>query len=168
MDNRKELAASRICGIYFQSKGCVDPNANPWTVPIPAKLRHTHRHEVRVIVDVALCDWLFQHRHHASAAPLKILHLTDFHYDPLYEPGSNAACDLPLCCQKGNGPAPTPASEAGFWGDYHVCDIPWHSVTNFTAYLTNLNVKKTTLKHKIVLLLLLGNVRPCVLHRRYY
>lgn len=34
---------------------------------------------------------------------LKMLHLTDPHYDPDYVVGSNALCDAPLCCTKDSG-----------------------------------------------------------------
>ncbi|XP_044261937.1 sphingomyelin phosphodiesterase-like [Tribolium madens] len=119
IDNKKDLTGFRVCAIAFQQKTCKDPNMKKWTVAIPPPRRHAHH----------------QHNHH-KAAPLKLLHLTDFHYDPLYQAGSNAACDLPLCCQQSNGPPSKPSNAAGFWGDYHVCDIPWYTITNFTSYLT--------------------------------
>lgn len=65
-------------------------------------------------------------------APIKIMHLTDIHYDPLYLPGSNADCyESEICCQrestlKENGTY----VPAGYWGDYHTCDVPWHSIQN--------------------------------------
>lgn len=31
---------------------------------------------------------------------LKICQFTDIHHDPLYEPGSLAACEEPMCCQR--------------------------------------------------------------------
>ena len=34
---------------------------------------------------------------------LKVLHLTDPHYDPDYIPGSNAVCEAPLCCNSDSG-----------------------------------------------------------------
>lgn len=34
---------------------------------------------------------------------LKVLHLTDIHYDPNYREGSSAVCDAPLCCSKESG-----------------------------------------------------------------
>ncbi|CAG0884083.1 unnamed protein product [Darwinula stevensoni] len=55
---------------------------------------------------------------------LKIIHLTDTHFDPEYEEGSNANCGLYLCCQSKNGPAPTPEEAAGKYGDYRSCDAP--------------------------------------------
>lgn len=66
----------------------------------------------------------------SAKTPIKIMHLTDIHYDPLYLPGGNADCyEKEICCQresrlKINGSY----VPAGHWGDYHNCDIPWHSI----------------------------------------
>lgn len=73
-----------------------------------------------------------------GGSELNILQLTDFHYDPLYKPGSNAQCDEPLCCQ--NGTPSSPENAAGYWGDYNVCDMPWHSVTNLIERIKNNHV----------------------------
>ncbi|XP_067633003.1 sphingomyelin phosphodiesterase-like [Eurosta solidaginis] len=58
---------------------------------------------------------------------LRILHLTDIHYDPLYAPGSLAECDEPLCCQRGVGSTEIEKA-AGYWGDYRNCDASWHMI----------------------------------------
>jgi sphingomyelin phosphodiesterase len=121
IDNRKDLTAHRVCAIAFQPKNCTDPNAHKWTVDLPPKRKTVKTH----------------HPSHSEASPLKVLHLTDFHYDPLYEPGSNAACNVPLCCQKSNGPPSKATNAAGYWGDYHVCDTPWHSITELMTHLTD-------------------------------
>lgn len=36
---------------------------------------------------------------------LKVLHLTDPHFDPDYRVGANAICDAPLCCNPDSGEA---------------------------------------------------------------
>lgn len=72
-------------------------------------------------------------------SPLRILHLTDIHYDPLYKPGSNAVCKDPLCCQSGI-PA-KPENAAGYWGDYNVCDMPRHSVLNLLNHIKHKYVR---------------------------
>lgn len=59
-----------------------------------------------------------------------ILHLTDIHHDPLYEPGSLAECDEPLCCQRHKDQAEGTTKAAGFWGDYRECDLPWQTIEN--------------------------------------
>ncbi|GJQ73032.1 hypothetical protein Trydic_g1666 [Trypoxylus dichotomus] len=110
MDNRKNLTADRICGIYLQHYGCVDPNYQEWHINIPEQTS-------TAFVEPEL-----------SGQSLKILHLTDIHFDPEYKPGSNAVCEDPLCCR--GGTSNKPENAAGYWGDYHVCDMPWHSVLN--------------------------------------
>ncbi|KAK8719199.1 hypothetical protein OTU49_014182, partial [Cherax quadricarinatus] len=55
---------------------------------------------------------------------LKVLHLTDPHFDPDYLIGSNAVCNAPLCCNSDSGPIKNPGDRAGKWGDYRNCDSP--------------------------------------------
>lgn len=40
---------------------------------------------------------------YGSKKVLKVLHLTDAHYDPEYVVGSNAVCEAPLCCNRDSG-----------------------------------------------------------------
>lgn len=69
-----------------------------------------------------------------------MLHLTDLHYDPGYEVGSNAECGSYLCCQKGSQPS-YPEDSAGYWGDYRYCDVPWHMFTNTLDHVTAQHVR---------------------------
>ena len=68
--------------------------------------------------------------HHPTTPPyekvpkLKILQISDTHYDPYYAEGSNADCDEPLCCRWSDGPPKSPSKAAGKWGDYRKCDLP--------------------------------------------
>lgn len=55
---------------------------------------------------------------------LKVLHLTDPHYDPSYRVGANAVCEAPLCCNPDSGTPKRPSDGAGKWGDYRNCDSP--------------------------------------------
>ncbi|KAF9167264.1 hypothetical protein DFQ26_005223 [Actinomortierella ambigua] len=59
-----------------------------------------------------------------SGELVDVLHLSDWHVDPQYEPGSEGDCGLPLCCRKYSfqpgGAIKRPAST---WGDYG-CDAP--------------------------------------------
>lgn len=59
---------------------------------------------------------------------VKIIHTSDFHYDPVYEPFGNAYCDVPTCCRKGQNDTNTSGKIAGYWGDYNDCDSPWHAI----------------------------------------
>lgn len=65
----------------------------------------------------------------SDAAPLKVLQITDIHYDPDYTIGTNAACKEHLCCQPGTVPA-RPEDAAARWGDYRGCDLSMEIITN--------------------------------------
>lgn len=67
----------------------------------------------------------------------RFLQLTDMHFDAQYKAGTNAHCDVPLCCRSRYGPG-----DAGIWGNYK-CDLPeimldnllTHLATNYSADL---------------------------------
>ncbi|XP_004534319.1 sphingomyelin phosphodiesterase [Ceratitis capitata] len=65
---------------------------------------------------------------------LKVLHITDLHYDPLYTPGSLAECDEPQCCQR-DVEFIESTKAAGYWGDYRDCDAPWHMLDDAFAQI---------------------------------
>ncbi|KAK3858597.1 hypothetical protein Pcinc_035220, partial [Petrolisthes cinctipes] len=67
----------------------------------------------------------FPSPHQPGADSLKVLQLADTHYDPLYLPGSNAACPEELCCREESGVVATPEDEAWYWGDYRHCGTPY-------------------------------------------
>jgi len=56
--------------------------------------------------------------------PLKVLQITDIHFDPYFSPGARTDCGEPVCCRSNNGPGTTFHSMAGIWGDYTECDTP--------------------------------------------
>ncbi|KAF2363498.1 Calcineurin-like phosphoesterase domain ApaH type [Trinorchestia longiramus] len=66
---------------------------------------------------------------------LKMLHLTDLHYDPKYLAGSNAECGAPICCQVDSGNPRNPAAAAGKWGDYRSCDSPERLVLHMLDHI---------------------------------
>ncbi|RZF32884.1 hypothetical protein LSTR_LSTR004275 [Laodelphax striatellus] len=70
-----------------------------------------------------------------GGATFKVLHLSDTHFDPYYQEGSNADCKEPLCCRLTNGPAKDAASAAGPWGDYRKCDTPKRTVDNMFQHI---------------------------------
>lgn len=59
---------------------------------------------------------------------LKVLQLTDLHFDPYYQEGSNADCSLPMCCRASAGKPSSPDKAAGKWGDYRKCDSPLRTI----------------------------------------
>ncbi|KAF9171778.1 hypothetical protein BGX21_006795 [Mortierella sp. AD011] len=58
-----------------------------------------------------------------SGNQVDVLHLSDWHFDDQYVPGSEAECDRPLCCRTYSDSPATPTRAASTWGDYK-CDAP--------------------------------------------
>ncbi|KAF2893413.1 hypothetical protein ILUMI_12757, partial [Ignelater luminosus] len=113
VDNKEDLTSQRMCSILLQELNCKDRNRQDWTIDIPPPTSKS----------VAI------KQKQSESKPLKVLQLTDFHYDPGYEVGSDAKCDSPLCCQKGSKPS-DPEHSAGYWTDYRNCDTPWHMLVD--------------------------------------
>lgn len=74
-----------------------------------------------------------------SSKDIRILQLTDIHYDPLYVVGSLAACNEPLCCRKGVGTIDDESLQAGFWSDYRDCDTPKVFIEDTYDQITNIH-----------------------------
>lgn len=72
-----------------------------------------------------------------GAPTFKVLHLSDTHFDPYYQEGTNADCKEPLCCRLTNGPALSPQSAAGRWGDYRKCDTPRRTVDHMLQHISS-------------------------------
>lgn len=78
---------------------------------------------------------------------LKVLQITDTHYDPYYQEGSDSDCDAPMCCRATSGWPKSPATAAGRWGDYRKCDSPRRLIENAFQHIVDthkvlLNFKK--------------------------
>ncbi|KAK3815473.1 MAG: Metallo-dependent phosphatase-like protein [Benniella sp.] len=58
-----------------------------------------------------------------SGTLVDVLHLSDWHVDNEYVPGSEGDCNRPLCCRKYADSPLTPKRAASTWGDYK-CDSP--------------------------------------------
>ncbi|XP_023316837.1 sphingomyelin phosphodiesterase-like [Trichogramma pretiosum] len=105
------LKGSQICR-FFLGQPCVNGYAaqHDWNITIfPAK-EPKIRHPLT--------------KPSEKVPPLKILQISDTHFDPLYEVGSNADCGEPLCCRASSGTPNSTKSAAGKWGDYRKCDTP--------------------------------------------
>ncbi|XP_026276630.1 sphingomyelin phosphodiesterase [Frankliniella occidentalis] len=72
-----------------------------------------------------------------GAPSFKVLHLSDTHFDPYYQEGTNADCNEPLCCRLTNGPALSSSTAAGRWGDYRKCDTPKRTVDNMLQHIAS-------------------------------
>ncbi|XP_077361773.1 sphingomyelin phosphodiesterase [Festucalex cinctus] len=60
----------------------------------------------------------------------RVLFLTDIHWDNEYATGSAADCKEPLCCRNDSDTPKWRRREAGYWGTYSKCDLPFWTVEN--------------------------------------
>ncbi|XP_075739218.1 sphingomyelin phosphodiesterase isoform X1 [Rhipicephalus microplus] len=70
-----------------------------------------------------------------SESSLRVLQLSDTHYDPEYTEGSLAACDAPLCCQPDSGEVQNDTDRAGRWGDFRHCDVPFRTLDSMLEHV---------------------------------
>ncbi|KAH9382415.1 hypothetical protein HPB48_015745 [Haemaphysalis longicornis] len=75
----------------------------------------------------------------AAGSPVKVLHISDTHYDPEYEEGSNGACADPICCRAHNGAPASAAARAGKWGHRGKCDIPLRTLESALQHAAEKN-----------------------------
>ncbi|XP_055629840.1 sphingomyelin phosphodiesterase-like [Toxorhynchites rutilus septentrionalis] len=116
IDTRPTLKSESICGVVFQSDACVlnDPEFTEWTVNVDAGGKPITESK--------------HFPHGRGPNDIKIVQITDFHYDPKYKIDHNAVCNRPACCRNDQGIPEDPANRAGRWGDYRDCDSPWEAV----------------------------------------
>ena len=130
-----------ICGILLPTENCTlsDPDAVEWIVPDSPVPKPPVSNFVRPpVFTFSGCQMFFKliFLDQIGAPTLKVLHLADVHWDPDYLEGSNAVCGEPLCCRADSPGELLPGNEAGFWGDYRICDIPWRTVENAMASIS--------------------------------
>lgn len=114
--------AERVCEVAYQGADCVVDGSDILSDRYPK-------------VNITLSDKVLQTSKDVSIRstkePLKIIHITDIHYDPQYEVGVNADCAAGACCRHVPDLEPADSTNrAGFWGDYRDCDTPWHAVVD--------------------------------------
>lgn len=105
IDARPTLTANQMCSIVLQGEcGAVDPqflftvNVSPGPPITQPKSIPTPR----------------------APNDLRIVHITDMHFDENYQEGNTAICSNSVCCRRNDGPAGSPAEAAGFWGAFTV------------------------------------------------
>lgn len=98
VDARPSLTATQMCGLVLQGEcGALDPifsftvSVNPGQSITQPKSVSTPR----------------------SPSDLKIIHVTDIHFDENYVEGNNANCIDPICCRRNNGLPTNPADAGG-------------------------------------------------------
>ncbi|XP_067142127.1 sphingomyelin phosphodiesterase-like [Centruroides vittatus] len=115
------LSPREICGILLGDK-CAkvyDPYQN-WTVPLPPIPKPPSKPI---------------HKPKKNAPVIKVLHLSDTHFDQYYMEGSNAECNEPLCCRSADNQTINPDKKAGKWGDYRNCDTPLRTLENMLKHI---------------------------------
>lgn len=106
IDSRPTMTAAQMCGFILQ--GECNENPDPmfnFNVNVNAGPAITGPKTVTVP---------------RNDNELRIIHITDIHYDPNYMVGGWAVCPNPICCRRSDGTATNPAHAAGRWGDYRV------------------------------------------------
>ncbi|CAL4122871.1 unnamed protein product [Meganyctiphanes norvegica] len=110
------------CGEVLSSLGCTSDNPNrDWTVTIQGD-----KPEPMPITPPDV-----------NSPVMKVLHFSDTHMDPYYQPGSNANCPEPLCCRNSSGPVENEGDGAWYWGDLRGCGTPPWLITNMLQHITN-------------------------------
>ncbi|XP_055380950.1 sphingomyelin phosphodiesterase-like [Condylostylus longicornis] len=116
---RPELTAEQICGTMLQGAACVAPGDHfNWKLNIAPKAKVSNDVAIKPKSEIP---------EYTQNEKIKILHLTDVHYDPNYRQGALAVCEEPMCCIADPSDVNSTPKEnlAGRWSDYRDCDVPW-------------------------------------------
>ncbi|GAB5593233.1 hypothetical protein Unana1_08133 [Umbelopsis nana] len=87
-----------------------------------------------------------------SGQELTVLHLSDWHVDPLYEAGTEAACDKPICCRSEFTNFENITQPASTWGAF-TCDTPITLLESMLEYIPSVT-------DKFAFAILTGDVPP--------
>ncbi|KAL7643927.1 UNVERIFIED_CONTAM: hypothetical protein RMT77_005936 [Armadillidium vulgare] len=152
-----------LCSLALGSQGCGPFKGPSWAlhIPLPSTLgghpqisykfttsslkRHTRRYRRQTIHGEERSIDFSGPESQIVTTPgkksykktLKVLHLTDPHFDPEYKVGSNAVCEAPLCCNEDSGRVKKVTDGAGIWGDYRNCDSPKWLIENMLQHISN-------------------------------
>ncbi|XP_015834710.2 sphingomyelin phosphodiesterase isoform X1 [Tribolium castaneum] len=110
VDNTPDLDSTRVCGSVLQSIGCPSGNNFNWSIQLPSG------------------GSPFTPKSYDKKQSFKILHLSDFHFDPDYTPGGNEDCGEPICCQSDQGKPNSSETTCGYWSSYKEADTSWKLV----------------------------------------
>ncbi|KAF9111520.1 Sphingomyelin phosphodiesterase [Mortierella sp. AM989] len=69
-----------------------------------------------------------------SGMRVDVLHLSDWHVDESYTPGSEAICNRPTCCRQYSDSPSVPIRPAASWGDYN-CGTPMKLAQNMVSHI---------------------------------
>ncbi|XP_056647542.1 sphingomyelin phosphodiesterase 1-like isoform X1 [Diorhabda sublineata] len=120
LDNTPDLEGSDVCGITLQYRNCVQSERFNWSIEIPPE-----RNFIKLLSTSI------------SEKPIRILHISDIHYDPRYTKGKTNNCKEPICCQDDQADGKTEEESCGYWSDYLKADLPWRTVVDALEQTTN-------------------------------
>lgn len=120
LDNTPDIKGSDVCAITLQSQNCVLSQRFNWSVTIPP---------VQTVIKTQPTS--------ISEKPIKILHISDIHYDPRYTKGKTNNCNEPICCQDDQADGKTEGESCGYWSDYLNADLPWRTVADALEQTTH-------------------------------
>ncbi|KAL3265353.1 hypothetical protein HHI36_009561 [Cryptolaemus montrouzieri] len=123
IDNNKNITAQKICSLLLSPTCHNQFDYFNWTIDIPEKPKE-----------------IPQKIKGEGTQPLRILQITDIHYDPRYTPGGKAICNEPLCCQDDQGYPSDPDQTCGVWGDYRAADTPRRTLDEALRHMKTQNV----------------------------
>ncbi|EEB20401.1 sphingomyelin phosphodiesterase, putative [Pediculus humanus corporis] len=113
--------AQEVCSFVYNLKcGNGDVNGHRWHLKIPGGKPPIVQHPVPK----------------ENTPKLKVLQITDTHYDPLYKEGTRDVCDDWLCCRVESGKPKINESAAGMWGGWK-CDIPEKTLDSFLNHVNS-------------------------------
>jgi len=104
IDHNPEVTGERVCDLLLQKSGCSSTTFE-WTIDVPEGTTVPRKSPSN------------------PESTFNVLHISDFHYDPLYTPGRAVACKEPLCCQIDQEDSEdSDGSVCGFWAEYNNVD----------------------------------------------
>ncbi|KAI8366663.1 Metallo-dependent phosphatase-like protein [Radiomyces spectabilis] len=111
-----------LCAAAFNS--CAYPDVIPWNITFPKSKPSVKKHPRS---DTARRKRTFN-----------VLHLSDWHIDPSYAAGTEAACDKPICCRRDSNSGDEIHQRASKWGSYQ-CDAPLPLINSMLEYIESLD-----------------------------
>jgi hypothetical protein len=124
IDKRPELTAATVCKVLLHDGECFNPSSDV-------------NLEFHVKITESNSSLKASNKLANSENNLKIVHITDIHFDPKYKLGAFADCDEHACCREIDDINEIdPQSTAGLWGDYRNCDTPWRAIVDAFHQIT--------------------------------
>ncbi|XP_066145525.1 sphingomyelin phosphodiesterase-like isoform X2 [Euwallacea fornicatus] len=97
------VTGERMCDLFLQYSGC-NSTVFEWTIDIPAG---------ETVAKLPQSN---------PESTFNVLHISDFHYDPLYTPGKTKDCREPFCCQRDQTDGDPASGTCGYWSEYTKTD----------------------------------------------